>query len=241
MSAADLLAIGAHPDDIEIGCGGTLHKAAKSGWRVVGADLTKAELSTIGNPELRRQEAEAAAQVLGLTERINLELPDTGVGDHPDHLKTVVRLIRQNKPRIVLAPWLEDRHPDHAAAGKLVEQAVFLSGVQKFDELPPHRPQALYHYMVHHPFTPSFVVDISSSWEAKQRALAAYVSQFAATDADPKTGIAHPSFLSALQARDVWTGALVGAAYGEGFFSRGPLAVGGLDVFGVEGHAYRAY
>lgn len=241
-AAVDLLAIGAHPDDVEIGCGGTLILAGEAGLNVAIADLTRGELATHGAPPLREQEGHRAARLLGVRERVCLGLPDGRLGSGISERDAVVALIRDLRPRVVLAPYPEDRHPDHAAAGQLVHAASFFAGVERAGHGQPHRPSRLYHYMIHHPFEPSFVIDISSVWERKLEAVASYESQFDA--AATRTEIGGRRFLRLLDDRASFHGSLVGFSRGEPFYSRGPL---GLDAppgagadRGREPGAYRA-
>jgi bacillithiol biosynthesis deacetylase BshB1 len=144
------------------------------------------------------------------------------------HRLPIIQLIRDMRPRLVLAPYGEDRHPDHGAASKLVRDACFLAGVSKIGTGQPHRPERLYYYMIHHPFAPSFVVEISSVWDRKMAAITAYQSQFQPDGSGLETAISRPHFLRFLEARAIWAGAMVGAAYGEAFFLPGPLPLGEL-------------
>lgn len=220
----DILAIGAHPDDVEIGCGGALILAADAGLRVAVADLTAGEMSTQGTPQVRERERAEASTLLGLCERMSLGIPDTRVGQEPWHSDALVTLLREYRPRIVLAPYPDDRHPDHAAAGRLVREACFFAGVSKFGAGEPHRPRRLYHYMLHHPFDPSFVLDVSAVWARRMAAVAAYESQFGSAT-EPRTEIGSPAFLAKLTDRASYFGAMIGASHGEPFHCRGPLAV----------------
>jgi N-acetylglucosamine malate deacetylase 1 len=244
-SPVDLLAIGAHPDDAELGCGGVLAMTSEAGMRVAVADLTDGELATRGNPERRKVESGRAAEIIGLDERIRLGLPDGQLGTEPAHRDAVVGLIRELRPRVVLVPYPEDRHPDHAAGGGIGRAACFLAGVQRAGEGAPHRPAALYHYMIHQPFTPSLVVDVSAAWERKMAALGAYESQFggAADVARLDTGSGH--LLQVLEARAVWHGAMIGAQRGEAFHCPGPVALATLPELGrdrIRRHgAYRMF
>lgn len=219
----DILAFAAHPDDAELGCGGSLILAADKGLKVSIADLSGAEMSSRGDVEMRRQEAAEASKHLGLSERHNLDLPDTKIGSDPAHRLAIVQHIRKTKPRIVLAPYWEDKHPDHAAAGRLVREACFLAGVRKAGDGPPHRPEKIYYYMISHPFEPSFVVDISTVRDRKEAAISAYKSQFEATSKGPSTPISQPGFMQLMEARSIWFGKMIGAAYGEPFFMPGPV------------------
>jgi bacillithiol biosynthesis deacetylase BshB1 len=228
----DVLAVGAHPDDAEIGCGGTLLLAVEAGARVGVADLTLGEAATLGTPEQRDAERARAAELLGLSARPCLGLPDTAVGTAPDHRDAVVRLIRETRPRIVLAPPLNDRHPDHAASGRLVRDACFLAGLPAAGAGQAHRPDRVYHYLLHDPLDVSFVVDVSSVWERKLQAIHAYGSQFGAVALDGAV-IDVPRFLELIDARASVLGAMIGAQRGEGFWARGPLGLRdlpGLDA-----------
>lgn len=226
----DILAFAPHPDDAEIGCGGSLILAAQQGFRVAIADLTRAEHSTRGTLERREQEVRAATKRLGLVQRYNLGLPDTKIGVDPNHRDPLIQLIRETRPQIVLAPYGQDRHPDHAATGKLVQDAFFFAGVAKVDSGEAYRPQRLYSYMLHHPFEPYFVIDISPVWEQKMAAIVAFSSQFKPTheNEDEATPLSQPEFLRFIEARAIYFGAMIGAAYGEAFYSLGPLAMRGF-------------
>ncbi len=219
----DILAFSPHPDDAELGCGGSLILAADEGLRVAIADLSAGEMSSRGTPEQRQQEKRKAADLLGLCARLSVGLPDTAIGTDPTHRLSLIQLIRETRPRLVLAPYWKDRHPDHAAAGKLVQEACFFAGVSKVGAGRPHRPERVYYYMLHHPFSPSFVVDISSVWDRKMAVVAAYRGQFQAEDSGVETALSRPEFMRFLEARAVWFGAMIGAAYGEPFLTPGPV------------------
>jgi bacillithiol biosynthesis deacetylase BshB1 len=228
----DILAFSPHPDDVELGCGGSLILAADSGLRVAVADLTAGEMSSRGTPAQRAREAETAASLLGLSARISLGLPDTKIGADPAHRPAVIRLIRETRPRLVLAPYWEDRHPDHRAASALIREACFYAGVAKMGEGVPHRPQQLFFYMIHSPFEPSFIIDVAPVWERRMAAVRAYQSQFHAAEEEPATALSQPEFLRSLEARAIWFGALIGAAYGEPFFCQGPVPQKGFPGVG---------
>lgn len=226
----DLLAVGAHPDDAEVGCGGVLILAADQGLRVGILDLTAGGAGTRGTPEGRGRERDRAAKLLGVETRRGLELPDAGLGTDPGHRTELAGALRDLRPRVVLAPYPEDRHPDHAAAGRLAREACFLAGVAKVGEGEAHRPARLYHYMLHHPFTPSFVVDVSSVWDRRTEAVAAYESQFGSPE--PTTEIGGQGFLDLLEARATYHGAMIGAARGEPFWHPGPVPL--TDLPGLD-------
>jgi bacillithiol biosynthesis deacetylase BshB1 len=242
-SDLDLLAIAAHPDDAEVGCGGVLIQAAEAGMRVAVADLTGGERSTRGSLEVRAAERARATELIGLSDRIEVGLPDTSLGTDPGHREALVRLLRELRPAVVLAPYPEDRHPDHAAAGRLAREASFIAGVGKAGSGDPHRPQRVYHYMLHHPFTPSFVVDVSAVWERKWAAIAAYESQFGAAT-DGTTELAEGRFLRVVEARARFHGAMIGADHGEAFHSPGPVPfrfLPGFHDLGPGDDAYRMF
>jgi len=219
----DVLALGAHPDDVELGCGATLVLAARSGLRVAAADLSRGEMASAGTVEQRNRERLEAARILGLCARPCLDLPDTRVGRDEGHLDAVVALLRDLCPRVVLAPALDDRHPDHAATGRLARDAAFAAGLGRAGSGPAYRPGHLFHYMVHHPFPPSFVVDVSETWPVKLAAVAAHASQFGDAGLPSAAGL-----LAAVDARAVWHGAMIGVARGEAFWAAGPVPLPGL-------------
>jgi bacillithiol biosynthesis deacetylase BshB1 len=224
----DILVFAAHPDDAELGCGGALISSSEKGLEVGIADLSGGEGSTRGNPALRLQETGQASLHLKLKVRLSLGLPDTKIGQDPAHRLALVKAIREYQPRIVLAPYLKDRHPDHAATGKLAREACFYAGVRSVGEGPPYRPERLYHYMLHQPFRPSFILDITRAWPEKLAALQAYQSQFQAGESGPATAISGPDFLNFMEIRARYYGGLIGTGFGEPFYTDGPLA---LDFF----------
>lgn len=228
----DILAFSPHPDDAEVGCGGSLLLAADKGLQVAVADLSEGEQSTRGMPTRRAQEKSKAAKLLGLSERYSIGLPDTEIGTHAAQRLPIIQLIRETRPRIVLAPYWHDRHPDHAASAKLVQEAAFYAGVSKVGSGQPHRPAHVFYYMLHHPFSPSFVVDISAVWERRMAALASYESQFKSDGMGTETAISRPDFFRALEGRAIFYGSMIGTDYGEAFIAQGPIRMStlpGLD------------
>lgn len=225
-SVVDIVAVGAHPDDVELGCGGAIVLAAKGGRKVAIVDITAGERSSRGDPVRRAAERDAASRLLGVARRDCLGLPDGELIDSPPLRNGLIGALRRFRPSVVLAPFPEDRHPDHAAAGRATRAACFLSGVAAIGSDAPHRPVALYHYLLHHSEQPTFVVDITPVWETKWDAITAYVSQFGG---DPGHGGSTPlndgSFLSAVDARAAVAGSMVGVARGEPYWSEGPLAM----------------
>jgi N-acetylglucosamine malate deacetylase 1 len=235
----DALAFGAHPDDVELGCGGTLALLAAAGRKVGIVHLTRGEAGTRGTEEARRAEAVAAAEVLGAQ---ILEIVDCGDG-RLRHGETeeelMIEILRRYRPDLVLGPAPADRHPDHGRAHRLVADACFYAGLAgrslagEAGELPPHRPAAMLAYMQHDPFDVSLVVDVTPVWEVKQRALDCYQSQLhpgreRGDDGDdgPKTKVASPEFRRTVEGRARHFGLMIGAAYGEPFQNRLPVAVG---------------
>ena len=218
----DVLAFAPHPDDVELGCAGSLILAADKGWRVGVADLTEGEMSTRGTPERRQKEKQRASELLGLSVRLSAGLPDGSIGTHDDHRLSVIELIRQTRPRIVLAPYWEDRHPDHVRASSLVREACFFAGVGKMGDGPPYRPEHLIYYMLRTHFPASFIMDVSSVWERRMAAVRAYESQFQSQDSGVETALSNPGFLRALEARAIWFGWMIRAAYGEPFLNATP-------------------
>ena len=179
MTKLDVLAIGPHPDDVELGCGGTLALAARQGRRVGILHLTRGERGTRGTSEQRLAEAEQAAAALGAVELAFLDCGDGGLRHGEPEEEALIEVLRTWRPEMVLGPPRHDRHPDHERGHRLVAAAAFYSGLQARGSraMPAHRPAAVFSYMQHHPFEPSFVVDVTAAWEAKLAALAAYRSQ----------------------------------------------------------------
>lgn len=224
MTGVDLLAFGPHPDDLEIGLGGTLAKHAALGHTVGLCDLTRGEMSSNGTPETRAKEAEAARAVLGAAWRENLALPDRAIGRSPDHITKVVELIRRTRPRAIAIPYWQDRHPDHQAAAALLRDAVFDAKLKKYSAAgEPWHPEWVCHYFINDAGPVSFVVDVSEHYETKRRALACYESQFArATDSAP-TRLNSPSFSQLIESRDTHFGALAGVRFAEGIVVTEPV------------------
>jgi len=223
MVPLDLLVFGPHPDDIEIGLGGTVAKHARQGARVGLCDLTRGELSTNGTVEERRAEAEAARRVLGAVWRESFGWPDGAIDSAPERLRAAIELIRACRPRVVAAPYWEDRHPDHAAASEAVTRAAYKSGLRRYEAAgEPWRPEWVCYYFINDGATPSFVVDVSEDYETKRRALECYRSQF-----QPPSGVAtrltSPRFRQLIESRDAQFGALAGVAFAEGVVVRVPV------------------
>ncbi len=224
----DVLAVGAHPDDVELGIGGTLHKLVQQGLCVGILDLTQGEMGTRGTVEERLAEATEAATVLGVARRENAQLPDAGLHNTPDQQRVVIEHLRSFRPRVLFAPMAPDRHPDHEAAHHLVRDANFFSGLARIEGTrEPHRTPQVYFY---HPYfeaaMPQLIVDISAHFEVKQAALRAHASQFFnPAYTGPSTFIASESFWQTIQTRAAYWGSRINAAYGEALYCTQPLGV----------------
>jgi bacillithiol biosynthesis deacetylase BshB1 len=220
----DLLAFGPHPDDLEIGMGGTLRRQADLGGRVGLCDLTRGEMGSNGTPQGRVEEAERAAAVLRAQWRHNLGLPDGGLTTAREHVTPVVELIRRARPRVVAIPYDGDRHPDHVAAHGLLKRAVFDAGLRRFAAAgEPWRPDLVCLYFINDWATPTFVVDVSEVYTSKREALACHESQFAATPGAAPTRLTSPQFMQLVESRDAQFGAQSGVRFAEGFIVREPL------------------
>lgn len=233
----DILAIGAHPDDVDLGVGGTLHKMAAAGYIVGIVDLTRGELSSRGTPAERSAEAEAAARILGVATRVNAELPDGELANAPEYRAKLLGLICEFCPKVILAHMDTDRHPDHRAAHFLTRDANFFAGVTRAAE--PHRPHRADHVFYFHPYyqgasAPQFVIDISDHFEAKIEALKAFRSQFHNPGYEGhETFVASASFWDQIRVRAEYWGGRIGVTYGEPLFADGPLAMDVLPGLGA--------
>jgi N-acetylglucosamine malate deacetylase 1 len=221
----DILAIGAHPDDVELCASGTLLKHISKGYKVGILDLSRGELGTRGNAELRMQEAAKAAKILGLSIRETLDMADGFFQNDKDHQLQIIKIIRKYRPEVILGNAVSDRHPDHGRAGKLIADSCFYSGLIKIEtELDgkpqkPWRPVAVYHYIQDYYIIPDLVVDISAFYEKRVETIMAYASQFhtGREPGEPETPISSPQFLEFLRGRTLSFGRLIGSEYGEGF------------------------
>jgi bacillithiol biosynthesis deacetylase BshB1 len=236
MTTVDILAIAAHRDDVELTCGGTLLKAAANGQRTAIVDLTQGEMGTRGSAELRAEEASRAAEILGVTARVNLGLPDAGITNTPETRAQLVRLIRRFQPRVVLAPSITGKHPDHRVSAELVTDACFLSGLAKIEpDLPRFRPFKLLHSLTYRedPIKPTFVVDISAEFEQKLLAIKAYASQF---DGVTQAGEAFPNgepLYDIVRHQAAHYGSLIRVRYGEPFYTAETMRVDDLMSLNV--------
>ncbi|MEY3324082.1 MAG: hypothetical protein RLZZ466_186 [Bacteroidota bacterium] len=236
----DILAIGVHPDDIELSCAGTLINEIKAGKKVAIVDLTEGELGTRGTTHTRYQEAAAAAIIMGVHARENLKMRDGFFKNDESHQLQLIKTIRKYRPSIVFANALQDRHPDHGRAAQLIEESCFLSGLQKIETTdengePQHkwRPAYVFHYIQDRFQEPHFIVDISSAFDQKMEAIRAYVTQFHnQTDQtnEPQTYISSKNFLDSIIARARLLGKRIGVEYGEGFLSIKSIGINSMDA-----------
>lgn len=224
MLKLDILALAAHPDDVELSCAGTLVKAIQQGKKAGIVDFTKGELGTRGTPELRMEESAASAEILGLSARENLGFRDGFFKNDEAHQLEVVKAIRKYQPDIVLANAYDDRHPDHGRASRLSRQACFLAGLAKVETVVdgekqlPWRPKAVYYYVQSIPHEPDFIVDVTSAWDTRMKSILAFKSQFHdPKSGEPETYISSPKFLKMVESRGVHYGHEIGVEYGEGF------------------------
>jgi bacillithiol biosynthesis deacetylase BshB1 len=226
----DVLAFGPHPDDIEIGVGGTLANHASRGRSVGLCDLTAGEMGSNGTVDERLAEAEAARIVLGARWRLNLRLPDRGLASSPAHVRAATEVVRRARPRVVLLPYWSDRHPDHVTASALLTEAVFNAGLRRYTaEGDSWRPQSTCYYFINEAGRPSFVVDVSEHYETKRRALACHATQFRPGGTDPvATRLTSDRFRQLIESRDAQFGAQAGVAFAEGFVVRDPLLLPNL-------------
>lgn len=236
----DLLVIAVHPDDAELGCGGTIAKHVAMSRKVGIVDLTRGELGSRGSAEIRDREAADAAEILGLAVRENLRMRDGFFRNDEAHQLEVIRAIRRYRPEILITNALFDRHPDHGRAGDLVNDASFLSGLRKIETLDtdgqpqePYRPRMLLQLIQDQYIKPDIVVDVSAFWDTKVKAVQAYSSQFfsdnyQANADEPQTYISQPDFMDYIDARGREYGKNIGAKFGEGFTCRRLLGVDDL-------------
>ena len=232
MQEMDVLAIGAHPDDVELGCGGILAKLALQGKRVCILDLTQGEMGTRGSAEERRSEALQAAGILGISLRLNAGLPDGGLSNSCEQQRVIIPFIRGCRPRVLLALMAPDRHPDHGAAHALCRDANFYAGLRRIETgQEAYRVPLVYYY---HPYTeysgtPPCVVDISDAFALKLEALRAYKSQFHNPDyPGPSTFIASQEFWEGVEVRARFWGQRIGTSYGEPLYADGPIPLEGI-------------
>jgi bacillithiol biosynthesis deacetylase BshB1 len=241
MKKIQVLAMAVHPDDVELGCSGTLMMEKLQGKTIGVVDLTRGELGTRGSAELRAVEAAAAAKIMNLDVRENLGLADGFFQNNEENQRKLIRAIREYQPEIVLSSALEDRHPDHGRAGKLISDSCFLSGLRKIstkdkegNEQSPWRPKYVFHFIQDRFYQPSFVYNISEVFERKLESIRAYSSQFHSVTynvEEPQTYISGPEFLSSIIGRAQMLGKMIGVKYAEGFITEKMIGVSSLDSF----------
>ncbi len=221
----DVLIFAAHPDDAELTMAGTIARLSCSNYKVGIVDLTRGELGTRGTEETREREAFQAAIILKLSIRENLLIPDGNIQRNKENLMKVVMAIRRFRPKIIFAPYFNDRHPDHIDASKLVKEAMFVSGLTKvktFDKevaQEAFRPNKLFYYMQTYSFEPSFIIDVSDYFDIKMKAVRAFETQFYNPKSkEPETFISQPEFLSFIEARAKVYGFQIGKKFGEPFY-----------------------
>ncbi len=226
----DILFTAAHPDDLELSVGGTIAKAAADGVSTGMLELTHGEMGTRGTPQLRKREAKSAARILGVRFREQLDFGDGGLRTGREEELQVIEFIRRARPRLVFAPWPDERHPDHVRAGQLITDASFYAGLRQIHtKFPPHRPQAVIYYMQNYVVPASFIVDVSDTWKTKMKAIGAFKSQFFnPRSKEPKTNLADKKFLEMIEARGKHFGAMIGVSYGEAFVTKQPPRVDDL-------------
>ena len=236
MLKLDILVLAVHPDDAELGCSGTILKHLALGHKVGVVDLTRGELGTRGSAELREREAAVASEILGLTVRENLGIPDGFFMNSREHQLEVISAIRKYKPEIVITNAYHDRHPDHGRASELVETAVFLSGLVKIEthvndkSQDPWRPRLTLHFIQDNYIHPDIVIDVTQYWDKKMESIKAYGTQFHNPEADEEheTYISSPEFYHIIEGRAREMGKAIGVKYAEGFTSKKILGVDNL-------------
>lgn len=238
ISKIDVLAIGAHPDDVEVGAGGLVAKLSKMGLLIGVVDLSAGEMASNGTPEERRLEALNAGEHLNLAWRKCLGIPDRGIEVKEEYVLALTRVIREARPRLILSPYWDDRHPDHVNGSSLIRECHFNSGLRKFlPDVKPYRPSQLWYYFLSRAPEPKYIVDISEVYELKKQAISAYETQFGKGAGKTATYLNHGpgSLIDLIEARDRYFGSLIGVKYGEGFTTQGPLAIKNpLSILGGE-------
>jgi bacillithiol biosynthesis deacetylase BshB1 len=231
-----ILAIAAHPDDIELGCAGTLIKHVQAGQAVGIVDLTEGEMGTRGSVAERYEEAKNAAKVMGIAVRENAQMADGFFRNDEAHIRKLITYIRHYQPEIVIANAPEDRHPDHGRGGKLIADACFLAGLKKIEterdgmDQQAWRPKRVYHMIQDRPLEPTFIVDITATFELKMESVRCYTSQFYnPSSKEPQTYISTGQFMIDVESRASLYGRRIGVKYGEGFISENMPGISNLD------------
>ena len=221
----DVLIFAAHPDDAELSMAGTIAKLTHYNHQVGIIDLTRGEMGTRGTPETRQKEALKASKILKVKVRENLDIPDGNIQRNKENLHKVITMIRRYRPKIIFAPYFNDRHPDHIDASKLVKEAMFVSGLTKYVTMDnkkrqkSNRPDKLFYYMQTYTFNPSFIIDVSKYIKIKMEAVKAYSTQFYdPKSSDPETFLSDPKFLEYIESRSRFYGFEIRKKYGEAFY-----------------------
>ncbi len=234
----DILAFGVHPDDVELGCAGTLLASIKQGKKAGIIDLTRGELGTRGTPETRTAESAAAAKVLGLSVRENLDMADGFFEHNQENILKIVRVLRKYCPEIIICNAPEDRHPDHGRSSKLVSDAAFLAGLRKIETFDENgnqqqawRPKYVFHYIQDRYLEPDFVFDITEFHDKKMESIQCYATQFYNPELDePNTYISSPEFLQSITGRDAILGKRIGVRFAEGFLTEKMIGINSFDA-----------
>ena len=236
MKPIDLLAIAAHRDDVELTCAGTLVKAQRAGYRTGIVDLTAGETATLGDAETRAREAEQAAKVMGVAERVNAGMPDAGIFNTQESRRTVVALIRQMRPRTVILPFPAGRHPDHRIASELCRDACYLAGLARYDASgEPHRPDKVLYAQAYRedPVKPTFVVDVSAEFDTKMKAIHCYSSQFDGAQAAGELFPTGQDLYELIRVQNAHYGSLIRCEYGEPFYTLETVRIDDVVAMGV--------
>jgi len=233
----DILAFGIHPDDVELGCGGTIIAAIAEGKKVGIIDLTEGELGTRGTVATRYEEATNAGMVMGIHARENLRMEDGFFENNKENKLKVIETIRKYQPEIILCNAPEDRHPDHGRSATLVSEAAFLAGLHKIitsingENQPAWRPKYVFHYVQDRYLEPNFLMDITNSFDKKMEAILCYTTQFTNKDtSQPKTYISNPQFMEAFKGRALLMGKRIGVQYAEGFITQKNIGISSFDA-----------
>lgn len=232
----DLLAVAAHPDDVELTCAGTLIKMQRRGYQTGIVDLTNGEMGTRGDPDTRRKESQEAARVMGVAVRLRAELPDAHLHNTDETRRVVVELIRRLRPRVVILPFPVGRHPDHRVASELGRDACFLSGLAKYDTPgEPHKPEKVIYALAYRedPIKPSFVVDISEEFDTKLRAIRCYASQFDGAQSAGEIFPTGQALYELIRTQNAHYGSLIRTAYGEPFVTQETVRIDDVVEMGV--------
>jgi bacillithiol biosynthesis deacetylase BshB1 len=236
----DALFFSAHPDDIELCCGGTLAKLIKIGKKAGIIDMTQGELGTRGSSSLRSKESKKAAEVLGVTVRENLKIDDGNLVNTTENRGKVITAIREYTPEVVFAPYFNDRHPDHIHASKLIKEGAFYSGLMKIKSRKngkikkSFRPKKIIYYMQTYTFEPSFIIDISNEFETKMKAIKCYSSQFYDPHSkEPQTFISDKKFIEYIESRARFYGFQIGVRFGEPFYIEGSIKLSPEGLFTI--------